>query len=264
MNLRTTLLTLTVLAGVFISFQLSHSTSAAEEKEWIQLFNGKDLDDWLVKIRYHELGDNFANTFRVEDGLLKVSYDGYEEFNNTFGHIFYKTPFSNYRLRIESRFVGEQAPNGPGWAIRNSGAMLHCQPPETMTKDQEFPVSIEAQFLGGSGTNERPTHNLCTPGTNVEMNGELVTRHCTNSTSKTYHGEQWVTVEMEVRGGESIKHIVDGKTVLEYQRPQYDPNDAGGKQFIKDGNLIIEGGYISLQSESHPIHFRKVELLPLD
>ncbi len=113
-----------------------------------------------------------------------------------FGHLFYKTPFSHYRLRIEYRFVGDQCPGGPSWAFRNSGVMIHGQPPESMRKDQEFPVSIEVQFLGGNGRDKRPTANVCTPGTNIVMGGKLITQHCTDSKAKTYHGDQWVTVEV--------------------------------------------------------------------
>ena len=175
---------------------LSTCSSPPKGDGWIQLFNGENLDGWRVKIRGHELDDNYANTFRVEDGLLRVVYDDYEAFDGTFGHLFFETPFSHYRLRVEYRFVGEQTPGGPGWAFRNSGVMLHGQAPESMTVDQEFPVSIEAQMLGGDGEHDRPTGNLCTPGTHVEMKGELVTQHCVNSSSKTYHGDEWVTLEL--------------------------------------------------------------------
>ena len=237
---------------------------STETVEWIQLFNGEDLDDWKVKISKHELHDNFANTFRVEDGLMKVRYDGYEDFDRKYGHIFFKDPFSAYFLRVEYRFVGEQAPNGEGWAFRNSGAMLHGQSPESMLKDQDFPISIEGQLLGGNGTDDRTTSNLCTPGTNVVMDGELFTPHCVSSTSKTYHGDQWVTAEFLVLADSVIHHILEGDTVLTYYQPQigggnvsnYDP------AVKKDGELIKEG-YISLQSESHPIDFRKVELVDL-
>src|SRR5690606_21541668 len=105
----------------------------------------------------------------VEDGLMKVRYDGYKEWNDQFGHIFYKDPFSAYVLVVEYRFVGEQIEGGPGWAIRNSGAMLHGQSPESMLVNQDFPISLETQFLGGNGTDERTTLNLCTPGTNVHL-----------------------------------------------------------------------------------------------
>lgn len=233
--------------------------------QWIQLFNGKNLDGWKVKIRKHELGDNFGNTFRVEDGLLKVCYDQYDSFDEQFGHLFYAENFSNYLLRVEYRFVGEQAPGGPGWAFRNSGVMIHGQSPESLEKDQDFPVSIEVQLLGGKGTGLRPTANLCTPGTNVVMDGKLITRHCTDSSSKTYHGDGWVTVEVEVHGNKLIKHIVEGETVLSYTQPQLDEKDQYAQKLIQQGAaLMLNGGSISLQSESHPVEFRKVELLKLD
>lgn len=238
--------------------------AAAEEKapegEWISLFNGKDLEGWTPKIRGYASGENYANTFRVEDGVLKVGYDQYGQFEEKFGHLFYKDSFSHYIIRAEYRFVGEQCPGGPGWAIRNSGLMLHGQTPESMAKDQRFPVSIEVQLLGGSGSGNRPTANLCTPGTHVVMDGELIKRHCTSSTSKTFHGDQWVTVEVEVQGSERITHKINGETVLTYTQPQLDDSDEDAKKIIKDGNLLLEKGTISLQSESHPVEYRKVEL----
>jgi len=185
-------LVLTLAVSVFLACS---GPASGVDDGWIPLFNGKNLDGWRVKIRGYEVGDNYADTFRVEDGLLRVVYDDYEEFDGKFGHLFFETPFSHYRLRVEYRFVGQQTPGGPGWAFRNSGVMLHGQSPESMTVDQEFPVSIEAQMLGGDGEHERSTGNLCTPGTHVEMDGELVTRHCTNSSSATYHGDGWVTME---------------------------------------------------------------------
>lgn len=242
-------------------------TTKTEENapEWIPLFNGKDLDDWTVKISKHEPGENYANTFRVEDGVMKVSYDGYEKFDRQYGHIFYKKPFSAYLLRLEYRFTGDQAPEGEGWAWRNSGAMLHGQSPESMPKDQDFPISIEAQILGGDGSNDRPTGNLCTPGTNVVLGNSLYTDHCLNSSSETYHGDQWVHMDMLVLADSVIHHIVEKDTVLTYYKPQI--GDGGVSNFDpeakKDGELL-KGGYISLQSESHPIEFRKVDLMDLE
>jgi hypothetical protein len=235
------------------------------QKEWIQLFNGRNLDGWVVKITGHEVGDNFGETFRVEDGLLKVSYDGYDAFEGRFGHIFYGDKFSHYIIAAEYRFVGEQVRGGPDWALRNSGIMIHCQSPESMTRDQDFPISIEIQLLGGTGAGERPTANLCTPGTHVVMDGRLFTEHCLNSGSKTYHGPHWVRVEAEVLGDASIRHVVNGETVLSYEKPQigggvvndFDPDAK------PDGKPLTEG-WIALQSESHPIEFRKVELLNLE
>ncbi|NLC82171.1 MAG: DUF1080 domain-containing protein [Lentisphaerae bacterium] len=245
---------------------LAAACCVSAEDGWTPLFNGKDLEGWVPKIKGFPAGENFGNTFRVEDGLIKVRYDGYGgAFKNRFGHLFYKTPFTNYVLRIEYRFVDEQLPDGPGWAKRNSGAMIHGQSPESMRKDQDFPVSIEVQFLGGLGSGNRTTANLCTPGTHVERDGALYTPHGLNSTSKTYHGDQWVTVEIEARGSQTIIHRIDGATVLQYDKPQYDPKDGDAKRLIdaNGGNVLIEGGTLSLQSESHPVDFRKVEIKPL-
>lgn len=232
---------------------------------WIPLFNGRDLDGWTPKIRGFKLGDNHANTFRVEDGLLKVAYDGYTTFEGKFGHLFHRAKLSHYVVRLEYRFVGEQTAGGPGWAVRNSGLMLHCQAPESMALDQEFPVSIEVQLLGGDGTRPRSTANLCTPGTHVVMDGKLITQHCTNSRSKTYHGDQWVCVEVEVRGHQSIKHRIEGQTVLEYTQPQLDPEDRDARRLLAQGaDKLLSEGYLALQAESHPVHFRAVELLRLE
>jgi hypothetical protein len=242
-------------------------TEPKDDKEpWVALFNGKDLDGWTPKFVGHELGVNLNDTFRVEDGLLRVCYDDWEEdFRGRFGHLFFEAPFSHYRLRVEYRFVGEQVPGGPGWAFRNSGLMLHGQSAESMHKEQDFPVSIEAQLLGGNGKNERTTGNLCTPGTHVVMKDELVKRHCINSSSKTYHGDQWVTFEVEVRGNEMIRHLVEGKPVLEYEEPQLDERDGDAKRLLAAGaETALSGGTISLQAESHGLDFRRVELLVLE
>ncbi len=239
--------------------------AGAGKSRWVSLFNGKDLAGWKPKITGYDLGDNFGDTFRVEDGVMKVCYDKYDKFEGRFGHIFCETPFSHYILRVEYRFVGEQTPGGPGWALRNSGLMLHCQSPESMGKDQRTPVSIEVQLLGGNGKNDRTTGNLCTPGTNVVMDGKLVTRHRNSSSSKTYHGDDWVTIAVEVHGNGVVKHIMDGQVVLEYEQPQLDERDADAKKLIADGaDIMLSEGYISLQAESHPCEFRKVEIMLLE
>lgn len=237
---------------------------ASAAQGWQPLFNGKDLSGWTPKITHYPAGENFANTFRVEDGVIQVSYDGYGgKFEGRFGHLFTKVPYSNYRLRLEYRFVGKQLEGGPGWAFKNSGIMIHGQTPESMRLDQDFPVSCEVQLLGGDATGDRPTGNVCTPGTNIVMNGKLITQHCTNSTSPTFRGEEWVACEVEVHGSGLVIHRINGQEVLRYEQIQYDPNDPDAKNLIRDGKLPIDGGTISLQSESHPVEFRKIELMKL-
>jgi hypothetical protein len=255
-----------IIAALFVLIAVGCTAQKkSKQGEWIKLFNGKNLDGWTVKIKDHPVNDNFGNTFRVENGVLKVSYDQYDgKFKEQFGHLFYKKQFSAYLLSVEYRFTGDQIKDGPGWAFRNSGLMLHGQTPESMTLDQDFPISLEAQLLGGNGKDDRTTLNLCTPGTNVVMDGKLFTPHCFNSTSKTYHGDQWVKAEVLVLGDSIFKHIVQGDTVLVYNKPQYDGRDKWVKQAgLQDGALISKGT-ISLQSESHPVEFRKVELFDLE
>jgi len=233
--------------------------------DWIQLFNQRDLADWTIKFAKHELGENLHHTFRVEDGLLKVRYDEWPSFNGEFGHIFYKDPFSYYLIAAEYRFVGEQVAGGPAWAIRNNGLMLHSPHPKTMLKDQDFPIALEIQLLGGLGTGSRTTANLCTPGSNVVYQGKLHTPHCTNSTSRTYDGDQWVRVEVLVHGDALVRHIVEGQTVLEYSQPQIGGGGASPVDpAVKIDGTPMTGGYISLQAETAPIDFRKVELLNLE
>ncbi len=207
-------------ALVGASLCASVGTADSSTENWIELFNGEDLTGWIAKIRGYPPGDNFANTFRVEDGAITVAYDGYDEFDSRFGHLFFHQPFSHYRLRVEYRFVGEQATGGEAWATRNSGVMVHSQDPATMPPAQDFPISLEAQFLGGLDDGEaRPTANLCTPGTHVEYQGEFTSEHCIESEAKTYHGDQWVTVEVLVLGGDRLAHIIDNKAIIEYERP---------------------------------------------
>lgn len=239
-----------------------------DREEWIQLFDGETLDGWDAKFTGYPLGENLNNTFRVEDGLFKVRYDEWPDFDGEFGHIFYERPFSHYKVAVEYRFVGEQVPGaGPelGWARRNNGIMLHSQSAESMGLHQDFPISIEVQLLGGLGEGERSTANLCTPGTHVVMDGELVTAHCIPSASETYHGDQWVRAEVIVLGDSLVQHIVEGDTVMTYSRPQM-----GGVESVNhvEPGMMQEGkpleeGYIALQAESAPVDFRKVELLNL-
>jgi len=237
---------------------------AQTDSDWISLFNGKDLSGWKIKIAGYPLGENYGNTFRVEDGLMTVSYDQYDSLGGRFGHIFYDKPYSHYRLKLEYRFRGKQVKGAPDWAYRNSGIMIHGQSPESMGLNQDYPVSIEVQLLGGDGTHKRPTANVCSPGTNIVMADTLVRQHCVNSSSKTYHGDQWVSVEVEVDGGRLIRHIVNGDTVMTYSKPQLDEKDPDAQKLLKSGkDKMLTGGSISLQAEGHPLQFRNIRLLPL-
>ena len=80
--------------------------------------------------------------------------------------------------------------------------------------------------------------------------GKLLTAHCTNSASKTFHGDQWVTAEAEVHGGRLIRHIINGDVVFEYNQPQLDEMDPDAKRLLDAGaEKMLTSGTISLQSE---------------
>ncbi len=260
----------TLLFFFLICFIQTSLFAQQDSPKWVQLFNGKDLTGWDIKITGYDLNVNYKNTVKVQDGIMKIDYDKYKSFTNQFGHIYYKTPYSYYKLVVEYRFVGKQAPGGPSWDVRNSGVMVHSQSAASVRKDQEFPVSLELQLLGGlDDGKERTTSNLCTPGTYVEMQNKVDMHHCINSSSKTYNGDQWVTVEMEVFGDSLIRHLIDGKVVLEYTHPKIGETGDDIKRyldadFIKKMDAPLKEGYIALQAESAPVQFRKVALLNLE
>lgn len=242
---------------------------------WVSMFNGKDLSGWDIKIAGQEINDNFKNTFRVEDSMLRISYEEYKTFDDKFGHLYYKQPFSYYKMRFQYRFTGDQTPGGATWNVRNSGVMIHSQSAASVNINQDFPVSLEVQLLGGLNQGERPTGNLCTPGTWVHMGDTARMEHVINSQSKTYNGDGWVNVTIEVYGDSLIRHIVEGDTAITYNKPMIGNGFVGlehnwTKANITDSALWIgkngtalNEGYISLQAESHPIDFRKIEILDL-
>jgi len=246
-----------------------------DQENWQSLFNGENLDGWDIKIAGRPLNDNYLNTFVIEDSMLRISYDNYDEFGTLYGHLYYQQPFSYYRLRFDYRFVGEQTKGGASWNVRNSGVMLHSQSAESMGFDQHFPVSIELQTLGGLGKDDRTTANLCTPGTMVMMGDTINRNHCINSTSDTYHGDQWVSVEVIVLGDSIVHHLIGTDTVLTYEKPMIDKvfiseGNSWEEFFVPDGEtwaakemVLLKEGYIALQAESHPIDFRNIELLDL-
>ncbi len=232
------------------------------EKEWVSIFNGTDLSGWTIKIRGYPLGENFGNTMRVEDGLLKIRYDAYgPEFNNRFGAVYFDKELTNYRLKVEYRFVGETAPGAPEWGYRDSGIQFHGQAPVTQKLTDAFPVCLEYNFHGGNGTDDRPLGAACTNGIFIEYKGERNTTTCIPAEiPKTFHGDQWVTAEIEVKEG-NISHFVNGEEILSYTNPRYNPENETAKMLMANGISKVKSGYISLQSNSHPIDFRKIELL---
>ena len=242
-------------------------STARSPSEWISLFNGKDLSGWTVKITGHPLGKNFADTFRVEEGILKVSYDDYKQFDKQYGHLYTNIPYAKYRLRMEYRFTGKMMPDAPKYVNLNSGLMIHSQSPQSLELDQHFPVSLEFQFLADEGNGKRATGNVCTPGTNLEIDGKLITQHIVKSSAPTFPAHEWVAIEIEVQGNEYVIHRVNGQEVLRYERPQIDPEGRveSAEKLLQAGALTqLSFGFIALQAEGQPVWFRNIELQPLE
>lgn len=236
----------------------------SDEPDWISLFNGENLDGWTVKIAGHPAGENFANTFRVEDGILKCEYDDYGAFNGQFGHLYSNLAYSHYKLRLQYRFVGRMLPDAPHYVDLNSGVMLHSQSPQSMRLDQGFPASLEMQFLASLGKGKRQTGNVCTPGTHLNYEGKLTKQHIVNSTGPTLPADRWVAVEMEVHGHELIIYRVEGKEVLRYRFPVLDPESKEAKDILELGaESRLSFGHIALQAEAQRVWFRNIELMPL-
>lgn len=263
----------------FFSCNRGDNMTTSDTEDWITLFNGIDLSNWNIKIAGYDINENYNETFVVEDSMIRISYSKYEEFNDAFGHMYYKDPFSHYKLKFDYRFQGEQLKGGASWNVRNSGIMLHSQSAESNEYGQGFPVSVELQLLGGLNKGERTTANVCTPGTAVVLGDTVNYQHCINSLSKTYHGDQWVHVEAIVMGGEYMTFIVEGDTVLTFQKPQIGGGFISEQQngqdwdtfgiirdketWISKAGTIINEGYIALQAESHSIDFKNISLLDL-
>ena len=249
------------------------SKSSGESNQWRALFNGKDLSGWTPKFAGHEAGINYLNTFRVEDQKLIVDYERYEDFvGSPFGHLITNVPYQNYHLKVEYRFVGEQVTDDPAlsWAYRNNGLMLHSQSASSMQLDQAFPMSVEAQLLGGNGEVPRTTGNVCTPLTHIIQNGKLIKKHCISSSSATFHGDQWVTFEAKVFESGRVEHFINGDLVFEYDQLIVDTSDSAAEKIIdsmqldqSSGVFYLNKGHIAIQAESHPTEFRMISIKPL-
>lgn len=250
---------------LFYVFLIIGASSQAQTDAdgWQTMFNGKNLEGWTMKIHHYEVGDNYGDTFRAEDGMVKVRYDKYEgPFNDRFSHLYFDEPFSDFHLTMQYRFVGELYQSAPNYTLKNSGIMFHSQDPRTMLIEQDWPISVEMQFLAGiEQGKERPTGNMCSPGTDVVYNGRIDPRHCIDSSSDTFFGDQWVKAELIVFNDSLVTHKINGKTVLEYTKPQIGGGVANGYDpAIKVDGKPLKEGFIALQSEGQPIDFKDINI----
>jgi len=272
------IITIFYLFSVILFCQSCNNNERKKEvskEDWESLFNGKDLTGWDIKIKDHPLNENYKNTFRVEDSMIRVVYNDYEKFDNQFGHLYTHTPYSYYKLKLQYRFVGDHLADAPEWADRNSGVMLHSQSAQSVNLNQSFPVSLEFQFLCGNGKDTVPTGNVCTPGTFITYNGKLFLGHIQNSNSKTYLKNEWISAEADVYGDSLVRHIINGDTVLTFTKPMIGEGFVSKINswtwagitdsliWINKANTPLKEGHIALQAESQPVDFRRIEILDL-
>ena len=241
---------------------------------WTVLFDGRSLGNWTPKIVGYPVGQDPVDTFRVRSGILAVSYDRYGgRLDGRMGHLYYKTPFAAFHLKLEYRFVGEQLDADPRPKVPvNSGVMFFSQSPESVLLEQPFPISVEAQLLGSLvGDPDRTTGNVCTPGTNIRKDGQQVAEHCLNSSEPARAKGEWVKFDLEVTPDGHITQSINGKIVMAYDAVTLDPEGAPNHYFPETtalieaagGRLDLDGGYIALQSEGHPVEFRDIRIRQL-
>ncbi len=245
---------------------LGAAPAPVPEAKWQRIFDGKTLAGWTPKITGRAVGEDPLGMFIVKNGAIRVSHANYTKFTGEFGHLFWKMPLKAYRIRFQYRLFGDPLPGIKVWQTSNSGLMLHSQAPETMRRDQDFPVSLEMQLLGVPRPSREPSGNVCTPGTTVVINGKRDPRHCILSASPLLPVGRWTRAGLEVLPNGNITHFIDGKPVLRYSAVELDPADKDAQPLIaaQGGKLSLQQGYIALQSEGHQIEFRNIELQRID
>ncbi len=268
-GLRRSISKVALLASCLAISACAYAGDATAEAAWRPLFDGRTLDGWTPKISGYPAGENYQQTFVVQDGAIVVSYAGYDQFKGRFGHLFYKTPFKAYRLRLMYKVLDPSLPDTPAWARGNSGVMFHSQSAESMTLAQPFPISVEFQILGRDGEGPRPTGAVCTPGVSITFDGVRAKEHCTSpANGPTIPNGTWTKLELDVLPNGEVFQKINGVVVQHYGGLELDPNDrfaAVAKDYMsaRSGSLALTEGYIALQSEGHPIEFKDIEIQDL-
>ena len=132
-----------------------------------------------------------------------------------------------------------------------------------MRKDQEFPVSAEFDIVGGRLLGSHPTGDVCENGTRVTIAGAVLLAKCSKLSPVTIPGDEWVTILAEVQGAARVRQIVNGQLVVEYTDIVLDDKDPDAARLLNfGGDRSLGSGYISIQANSHPIEFRRIEILP--
>jgi hypothetical protein len=210
------LLAITLLLITMLAFtEYSTAQSGSENKpESIILFNGKDLNNWVFKLKDPSVDP--AKVFTIRGEVIHIS-------GNPFGYMRTKETYSDYKLHVEWRWLGEAS---------NSGVFVNAQPPDSI-----WLKCVECQLKAGNA------------GDFVCMNGADMTERTDKSkpfvnklaASSEKPAGEWNTMEVTCKAN-TIEVYVNG--VLQN----------------KGTNVNLSHGSICLQSEGKDVEFRNVYL----
>lgn len=123
------LLAITILVPCTLMAQGKGKAKAPKGKksETIQLFNGKDLENWAFHLKDQSVDP--ATVFTVQNGVINIKGD-------PFGYMRTKDSYSDYKLNVEWRWPTEAT---------NSGVFVHGQQPDAI-----WLKCVECQLQAGN------------------------------------------------------------------------------------------------------------------
>lgn len=213
------------LAGVLLLAPMAATLPArGEEKKPVALFNGKDFADWTYHLADPQV--EMGEVWSVVDGALVCR-------GKPAGYLRTKEDFQNYRLTLQWRWK-------PGGAGGNSGVLVHTSTPGAIGV---WPKSLEVQLA------HQNAGDFWVIGTDLDVPDETSRnqgrRYLNLSDGDEKPIGEWNTMEITCRGDEVLVKV-------------------NGKLVNHATNVNQTKGAICLQSEGTEVHFRNIELTPLE
>ncbi|MFM7316178.1 MAG: DUF1080 domain-containing protein [bacterium] len=213
-------------------------TLAADSKETLTLFNGKDLSGWTIWIRHNDKSvdprQDPKKIFQVKDGVIHIS-------GEEFGCLTTDKNYENYHLKLEFMW-GEKKWPPREKAVRDSGILYHG-----IGADKVWTKSVECQIQ------EHDCGDFyMVDGTSAVIDGKREPRYKKKTKDTEKPNGQWNTVEVICKG-DTVKHIVNGELV----------GEASGLSADKEGKTPLTKGKIILQSEGAEVFYRNITLTPI-
>jgi hypothetical protein len=104
------------ISSISLAQSVANNPKVSEKSsdEIVQLFNGKDLNNWVFKLKDPSVDP--ATVFTIVNGVIHIE-------GNPDGYMRTKESYSDYRLHVEWRWPSEAT---------NSGVFVHAQPPDSI------------------------------------------------------------------------------------------------------------------------------------